>query len=338
MAPVSVTVTPVNDPPVAAADSASLAEGGSTSIALAANDSDPEGALDLGSIEIGTGPAHGSVQNTGGGSVTYTHDGGETTSDSFTYTIRDAANAPSNAVTVSMTITPVNDPPAADADALTVQEGQSMVAGLSDNDSDAEGALNLGSIEVATGPAHGIVTVLGSGFVLYTHDGSETTSDAFTYTIRDAANAPSNAATVAVTVTPANDPPVAVGDSASVVEGSSVLIGLTANDSDPEGALNPGSIEIVAPPAHGTVQLEGGGAVTYTHDGGPSTSDSFTYKVRDAAGTPSNEATVSITVTQAPEVPAVHPGWVALALGASGCWSLARRSAATRSRRVRSAD
>jgi VCBS repeat-containing protein len=90
-------------------------------------------------------------------------------------------------------------------------------------------------------PAHGSLQIqAGGGSVLYTHDGGETTSDSFTYTIRDAANAPSNEATVSVTVTPANDPPLAENDSAQVVEGSSVLIGLTANDSDPEGALNPG--------------------------------------------------------------------------------------------------
>ncbi|HEX5068033.1 MAG TPA: Ig-like domain-containing protein, partial [Myxococcota bacterium] len=205
------------------------------------------------------------------------------------------------------------------ADAGSVAEGQSTAIDVAANDGDPEGALNLGSIQVASGPAHGEVAVQGGGEVLYTHDGSETTADAFTYTIRDAANVPSNAASVSVTVTPVNDPPVAAPDSASVVEGGSVLIPLTANDLDAEGPLNLASIEIATQPSHGSVQIENGGSVTYTHDGGPSTSDSFSYTVRDADGAPSDAASVSISVTASPEVPALHAlGALALASGLLG--------------------
>jgi glucose/arabinose dehydrogenase len=314
VATVSVTVTPVNDAPVAAADAETVAEGGSAPIAVAANDSDAEGALDLGSIEIVTPPAHG-IALPGSGSVAYTHDGGETTSDSFTYTIRDAANAPSNAATVTLTVTPVNDPPVAAADAGTVAEGGSTPIAVAANDTDAEGALDLGSIQIVTPPAHGIA-LPGSGSVAYTHDGSETTSDSFTYTIRDAANAPSNAATVTVTVTADNDPPVAAPDSAEVLQGGSVPIALTANDSDPEGLLDLESVEIVDEPANGSVEIDGGGQVTYAHDGGSSESDSFTYRVRDTAGLPSSATSVSISVTAAPEVPALPAAaWLAIAAG-----------------------
>ena len=57
------------------------------------------------------------------GTVDYTHDGSETVADSFTYTIDDLSGATSNTVTVSLTVTPVNDAPVAVADSFTVNEG-----------------------------------------------------------------------------------------------------------------------------------------------------------------------------------------------------------------------
>jgi hypothetical protein len=44
--------------------------------------------------------------------------------------------------------------------------------------------------------------VLASGSIRYTHNGSEATSDSFTYRIRDFAGELSNEATVTVTVLP----------------------------------------------------------------------------------------------------------------------------------------
>src|SRR5437867_11529602 len=99
------------------ADAATLAEGVSPTLNLAANDSDADNALDLTSIQIVAGPANGSVVVNGDGTVSYTHNGSETTADSFTYTIRDAAGGVSNVATVSLTVTPVNDAPVAVADA-----------------------------------------------------------------------------------------------------------------------------------------------------------------------------------------------------------------------------
>src|SRR2546427_7963499 len=85
----SITVTPVNDPPVANNDGATVAEGGtvtvldSTAASVLANDTDAE-ANTLTATKL-SDPAHGSLTLNADGTFSYSHDGGETTSDSFTY-------------------------------------------------------------------------------------------------------------------------------------------------------------------------------------------------------------------------------------------------------------
>ena len=57
----------------------------------------------------------------GNGTFSYTHDGSENFTDSFTYRVTDAVNHTSNTATVSITITPVNDNTSvANADSITV--------------------------------------------------------------------------------------------------------------------------------------------------------------------------------------------------------------------------
>src|SRR5206468_1361665 len=147
------------------------------------------------------------------------------------------------------------------ADAATVAEGASTTFDFAANDSDVDNALDLTSNQIVAGPANGSVVVNGDVTVSYTHNGSETTSDSFTYTIRDAAGAVSNVATVAITVTPVNDAPVAVADAATVAEGGATTINLAANDTDADNALDLASIQIVAGPANGSVVVNGDGTV-----------------------------------------------------------------------------
>lgn len=101
--------------------------------------------------------------------------------------------------------------------------------------------------------------------------------------------------TFAVTV---NAPPVARDDEASVREDTPTDILITGNDTDADGLIDQGSIELVATsgPLHGSLSISDG-LVTYTPDANFSGADSFRYTVRDDDGFVSNEATVSLTVT-----------------------------------------
>jgi len=79
--------------------------------------------------------------------------------------------------------------------------------------------------------------VNADGTVDYSHDGSETTSDSFTYRILDNSGATSNTTIVSITVTPVNDEPVlsAIGD--QIVDEETVL-SFTANATDADLPAN----------------------------------------------------------------------------------------------------
>jgi uncharacterized repeat protein (TIGR03806 family) len=73
------------------------------------------------------------------------------------------------------------------------------------------------------------------------------------------------------------------------------------NDLDPNGRadLDLASLEVITPPAHGSTTVDAAsGQIRYQHNGSAATSDSFAYRIRDAAGLPAT-ATVSLTVSAA---------------------------------------
>ena len=124
----TVNITAVNDRPVITANSgSSVAEGGTdtiTSAELAAVDVDNSAAQLR--FSVGTGPAHGRLELTtrpgvalatftqadlAANRLVYRHDGSETLSDRFTFTVSDGAGGSVGTTTMTLTITPVNDAP-----------------------------------------------------------------------------------------------------------------------------------------------------------------------------------------------------------------------------------
>jgi hypothetical protein len=104
---VSVGVVAVNDPPVAANDSATTGQGVPVTIAVLANDSDADSAsLSVASVSV---PPHGTAVANANGTITYTPNPGYSGPDAFGYSASDGS-ATSNVATVSITVTPA--PPA----------------------------------------------------------------------------------------------------------------------------------------------------------------------------------------------------------------------------------
>jgi VCBS repeat-containing protein len=212
---------------------------------------------------------------------------------------------------VNLTITLVNDPPQAVSDAGTVAEGGTLnepVPGVLGNDTDAESDPLTVNTTPITPPANGSLTLNGDGSYSYTHDGSETTSDAFVYEVSDG-NGGTATATVNITITGVNDSPVAFDDVGTVDEGGTLTVtapGVLSNDSDPDGDPLTVNTTPITPPANGSLTLNGDGSYTYIHDGSQTTSDAFVYEVSDGNGGTAT-ATVNLTVTAVPRVHVVSP-------------------------------
>ncbi|MGB7587798.1 MAG: Ig-like domain-containing protein [Solirubrobacterales bacterium] len=282
MATVSITVSCVDDPPVAVSDSATVTEDASaTAIDVLANDTDPDGGPK--EVTAKTNGAHGTVTITGEGTgLAYLPDRNYCGSDSFTYTLNGGSQA-----TVSITVSCVDDPPAAVNDSASVAEDSSATAiEVLANDTDIDGGPK--SIAEKTGANHGAVAIVGGGTgITYTPDPNYCGPDFFAYSLNGGSEA-----TVSITVSCVDDPPVAIDDSASLNEGASAqVIDVLANDTDIDGG--PKSIASKTNGAHGTVAIIGGGAgLTYTPDAGYCGSDSFTYTLNGGS-----RATVSVTVS-----------------------------------------
>ena len=135
----------------------------------------------------------------------------------------------------------------------------------------------------------------------YTHT-SDNPTDAdrsFTFRVTDSAGVTSDPAVSTVSVTPVNDAPAAVADSADVKEDGSVTIDVLRNDRDAEGDTL--AIDTVGKPGRGTAKIVDG-KILYTPDADFSGKDSFTYTVIDGKGGRS-EATVDVTVAPLNDAP-----------------------------------
>ncbi len=288
-ATVFITVTPVNDPPVAFDDVATVPEDSiSYSINARANDFDVDG--DMLTIVSVTQPSHGSA-STNGTRVFYSPSLNYFGSDSFTYTISDGQGGTDTAAII-ITVTSINDPPVAVNDTVTVAEDSTNnLINARANDFDIENdPLTIISV---TQPSHGTSST-SSGFVFYTPAANYNGQDSFTYTISDG-NGGIDIGTIFITVTPMNDPPNAVDDTATVAEDSSNnLINVLANDNDPDGDSL--SVASVTNPPHGS-SMTNGNYVFYTPDPNYFGTDIFSYTLSDGHG---GTDTATITVTVAP--------------------------------------
>jgi chitodextrinase len=145
--------------------------------------------------------------------------------------------------------------------------------------------------------AHGTVSCAQAGICTYTPMLNYSGPDSFTYTASNVDG--DDTATVHVTINPVNDPPDAVGDSASTPQGVAKDVSVLANDSDPDG--NTLSVAGNTQGANGTVSCTAAGICAYTPSAGYVGPDSFTYTVSDGHGGTAT-ATVGITVTPVSQV------------------------------------
>ena len=321
----------------------------------------------VGSVVAGT---YGSVVIGANGTYTYTLDNtkpatnalaqGATATDVFTYKVTDQFGATST-TTLTICITGTNDAPVAVADTNAgdpvVEAGAAgpgdptAVGNVLTNDTDVDtghvltvaavngAGANVGSVVAGT---YGSVVIGTNGAYTYTLDNTKpatnalaqgaTATEVFTYVVKDEFGATSNT-TLTITITGANDAPVATVDTKAVVEagvnplntpfaGTPTAAGnVLTNDIDPDigavltvAAVNGvgANVGSVVAGTYGSVVIGANGAYTYTLDNtksatnalaqGATATDVFTYKVTDQFGATST-TTLTINITGTNDAP-----------------------------------
>ncbi|MCG2461906.1 gliding motility-associated C-terminal domain-containing protein [Flavobacteriaceae bacterium F89] len=186
-------------------------------------------------------------------------------------------------------------------DVATVDEDDSVVVPILDNDSDLP---VLGSL-TASNPTNGTVSIDEQGTpnepsddaVTYTPNPDYNGSDSFTYTVCNTFGDCSTA-TVNVEVLPIVD---ALDDAVATIETQSLEIDMLANDND----LSTDDVLTTTNPSNGTVTINDNGTpnnvtddtITYTADNGFIGTDTFTYTLCDING---NCSTAKVTVVVNP--------------------------------------
>ncbi|MEJ2142438.1 MAG: Ig-like domain-containing protein [Gammaproteobacteria bacterium] len=301
IATVTVTINPVNDAPVAAADSSSTNEDTAVTTGnVLSNDTDTEGDTLSISAADATSANGGTVTNNGDGTFTYTPAANFNGSDSFDYTVSDGNGT--DVGTVTITVNAVNDAPTATAGTLTVDEDSGANAGtVAGSDVDGDSL----TYAVATNAANGTVTITdaNTGAYTYTPNADFNGSDSFTFVANDS-TVDSAPATVDITVNAVNDAPVATAGTLTVDEDSGANAGTVAG-SDVDGDSLTYAVATNA--ANGTVTITDAntGAYTYTPNADFNGADSFTFVANDGT-VDSAAATVSITVNPVNDAPVAN--------------------------------
>jgi len=292
-------------PPVANNDSYSTFKNVALTVAapgVLGNDTNPS-ANPLSAVLV-SAPSNGTLTcgvNAGlcsNGSFTYTPTSNYFGTDTFTYQATNGSV--SNTATVSITVVN-NDPPIANPDGpYTVAEDNTLnvaAPGVLGNDSDPN--LNPLTAVLVSSPANGILSLNANGSFSYKPNLNFNGTDSFTYKANDGMQDSASAATVTITVTAVNDPPVAVNDVFSVVKNSvNVFLNLVANDTplDAGTSINGNSITITTPPNKGGTVTVVANGVNYTPKKAFRGTEVFYYKVRDNRGLLSNAAKVTVNV------------------------------------------
>nr|ABP47323.1 40-residue YVTN family beta-propeller repeat protein [Mycolicibacterium gilvum PYR-GCK] len=316
-ATVTVTVTPVNDAPVAVHDAITVA-GSSVAnvINVLGNDTDPDTEVTLTVAEVGAPNHGGTVTIVDGNAIAYTPAAGFSGTETFSYTVSDGELTDTATVTVSVEqVVPSNIAPSAYDNVSYYTTNENTTLNVFANDGliewdafDPDGdALTAG---LATGPAHGTLDLNPDGSFTYTPDFGFIGDDSFRYTVTDGASS-SNIATVGISVTPAgssntgnNRPPRAFDDFANIREnttltvpaGQGLLSTRSAHDADGDSL----TVDLVTATTNGHVSVDADGSYTYAPNDGYVGEDSFTYTISDGQAT-SSAATVTILVHAASE-------------------------------------
>lgn len=289
---VVVTVTDVNDPPLAASDTFTVDVGsGLTTLDVLANDSfAPDTGETLSIASVSTTSAGSTVTISGNGQqINYTPAASFTGVDDFTYTVSDGTATA--VTTVSVTVATVDDPPTAVDDAFAVVEDASEASFdvLANDSRDGENqAFTIVSVQAVSDG--GTAAVSSDGLQLqYQPAANFSGVETVRYTIRDTGGGTASA-TATFTVTAVNDTPPAPDRTVArpLAGGEQVALAMSVLDAvnvDVGEVLN--FTAVGTPSNGGTARFSSDGqSIFYTPPASATAGlqDTFIYTVTDADG------------------------------------------------------
>jgi len=197
IATVSITVTAVNDAPVAVTAAVTTEEDMDYGGLVSAFDIDNDPLT----YSLLTEPSHGTVAITDSSAGTYTYSPkvNYNGSDSFTFTSSDGTL--SDTSKVSITVTAVNDSPVAFAESITTSEDTKYSGSVSASDVEND----ILTYNILTNPSNGTVSITNSSLGTFTYSPTINYNgdDSFTFTANDYNY--SDTATVSITITAWNN-------------------------------------------------------------------------------------------------------------------------------------
>ena len=271
---VFITLTPVNDAPIAVNDTVTTPEDTPIIIDVQNNDTDVDGGLDTMITRILISTVNGTAIVLNGDKVEYTPNPNFTGVDSFQYVVCDTSNTCDTAW-VFITVSGENDKPVAVDDEVTTNEEVSITVDVQANDSDPEGGVLTTSI--IGGPSNGAGVVINGDSITYTPNPNFFGDDTITYRICDDGGS-CDTAILIIHVLPINDPPIAVNDTVESINWEQIDIIISSNDTfvDDTSLV----FTVIDGPFIGSIS-QNGDTITYIPSMGDCRPDSFQYSVCD---------------------------------------------------------
>ncbi|WP_198314203.1 Ig-like domain-containing protein [Alkalitalea saponilacus] len=317
-AKVTITINPVNDPPVANDNEATLDQNTSTLVDVLSNDYDVDNTIDELTLSISVAPQYGTAEvNSSPRGIIYTPNPGYFGTDQFIYRLTDPEGLWDEA-TVYLTITWVNSPPEPQDNHFgPVREG-GMILNVLENDIDPDDNIDPSTVTIVVQPQHGNITINSDGTIFFLPEAGYIGSDSFVYSVCDTEGA-CGEATVTLDIIAGNEPPVASDVYIELDEDTQVTFNPLDNDTDPNDNIDPASLIIITQPQNGVVDIiDGNGTVIYTPDPDYFGTDQFTYRICDD-GMPvlCDEATVFFTIHPVNDAPRPQPNSISIFDGAT---------------------
>lgn len=296
IATATVTVTAVNDAPVANGAAVTTDEDTAVQGSVVATDVDNAAGELVYTVKAADGPSQGSVNMNPNGTYTYTPAADSNGTDSFTYTVTDPSGATDTA-TVNITVNAVDDAPVAQNATGSVNEDSTISGTLVATDVDNDDAAITYALNTAvaglTLAANGNWTFNAGDAAYQGLAAGETQVVTTSYTATS--NGLTDTGTITFTVTGTNDAPVASDVVVPSFQGQVVSGQLVATDVDGDTLVySHDTVTAGNDLKGGSLTVNADGSYEYTPAAGYNGVVTFNYKVEDGHTSVTKSVTINI--------------------------------------------